>query len=508
MKNKKIIIIIVIVFLFIISISFSIFNIGNDKILNNISIEGIDISGKTQQEALDEITEVYNKRKEQGLILEHNDFNTQISYDQINVTEKIGKAVDEAYLVGRSGNIITNNYTIMFRFLFHKNYEIGIEYNKEELKDEIDDIETKLPDVEKEYSYYIEGDNLIINKGEKGVKIKKEELQETIEKELGNIKSESNKIDIPVYEEEPKPIDVEKIENEIKKEPVDAYISENPKEVHAEKNGIEFAVSIEEAKEIIKEEKEEYIIPLKIIQPSITVANLGEDAFANRLSTYTTNYDASNVNRNNNLNLAAEKLNGTIVNPGEEFSYNKTIGQRTIAAGFKEAHAYAGGKVVLDVGGGICQLSSTLYNAVLLINAEVTERHNHYFKTAYVPAGQDATVSWGSADFRFKNNRKYPIKIIAVAEDGVVRVDLMGIKQEDDCTVLIESKTVDIIKKDTEYRENNNLEKGESVVIQDGEDGYISETYKTLMKNGIIISKELVSKDSYNSLTQIIERNT
>ena len=110
MKNKKIIIIIVIVFLFIISISFSIFNIGNDKILNNISIEGIDISGKTQQEALDEITEVYNKRKEQGLILEHNDFNTQISYDQINVTEKIGKAVDEAYLVGRSGNIITNNY--------------------------------------------------------------------------------------------------------------------------------------------------------------------------------------------------------------------------------------------------------------------------------------------------------------------------------------------------------------------------------------------------------------
>ena len=508
MKNKKVAIIITIAFVFIISIIFSITNIGNNKIMKNISIDGIDVSGKTQSEALDEMNRIFDDKKQKGIVLQHNDFNTQITYEQINVTEKIAQAVDKAYSIGRSGNIINNNYSILLRFLLHKDIKMEVNVDEEELNKVINDVETKLPDVTTNYSYYIEDENLIISKGKDGVKIEKENLSKDIKKVVNDFKDENNIIDIPVFEQKAEAINIEKIESEIKKDPVDAYISENPKEVHAEKSGVEFAISIDEAKELIKEEKEEYSIPLKIIQPSITVANLGEDAFANRLSTYKTNYDASNVNRNNNLNLAAEKLNGTIVNPGEEFSYNKTIGQRTIAAGFKEANAYAGGKVVLDVGGGICQLSSTLYNAALLINAEITERHNHYFKTAYVPAGQDATVSWGTADFRFKNNRKYPIKIVAVAKDGVVRVDLMGIKQDDDYTVLVESKIVNIINMPIEYKENNNLEKGESVVVQAGEDGYISETYKTLTKNGIIISKELISKDSYNALAKIIERNT
>lgn len=230
--------------------------------------------------------------------------------------------------------------------------------------------------------------------------------------------------------------------------------------------------------------------------PSITVASLGEDAFANKLASFTTNYDASNVNRNNNLVLAAEKLNGTIVNPGEVFSYNKTIGQRTIAAGFKEAKAYANGDVVLDVGGGICQLSSTLYNAALYTNLDITERHSHYFETSYVDAGRDATVSWGSVDFKFKNNRKYPIKIEAKAGEGVVTVNIYGIKQEDDYTVLIESKVTSIIPRPEEYKTSGNP--------RNGEDGCTSETYKTLLKNGVVVSKTLISKDTYNALSKII----
>ena len=274
-------------------------------------------------------------------------------------------------------------------------------------------------------------------------------------------------------------------------------MSENPLEIHAEQSGIDLAISVDEIKDMLKEEKDEYIVPLKITEPTVTVASFGDKAFTDKLSTFSTNYDASNINRNNNLVLASEKLDGVIVNPGEEFSYNKTIGERTISAGFKEAKAYANGDVVLDVGGGICQLSSTLYNAVLLSNLDVIERHSHYFKTAYVSAGRDATVSWGTVDFKFKNTRKYPIKIQASAGDGVVNVSLFGIKQEDDLTVVIDSKETSVIERKVET-----VNSGEAT--REGEDGCTSETYKTLLKNGIIVSKTLVSRDTYNALSKKI----
>ena len=246
---------------------------------------------------------------------------------------------------------------------------------------------------------------------------------------------------------------------------------------------------------------------MKITEPTVTVASLGEKAFIDKLSRFTTNYDASNKNRDNNLKIASEKLDGTIVSPGETFSYNKTIGARTISAGFKEANAYSGGEVVLDVGGGICQLSSTLYNAVLLANLKITERHNHSLTTSYVQAGRDATVAWGSLDFKFENDRNFPIKIEATSRDGVVNVSIYGIKEDGDYTVLIDTKTLNVTEKKTVYKQDNTLAEGEEIVERKGSDGITSETYKTLLKNGVIISKETISKDTYSPLSQIIRRN-
>ena len=123
--------------------------------------------------------------------------------------------------------------------------------------------------------------------------------------------------------------------------------------------------------------------------------------------------------------------------PGEEFSYNQSVGRRTTSAGFREAGAYSGGKVVNSVGGGICQVSSTLYNVVLRANLEVTDRSNHMFAVGYVPIGTDATVSWGAPDFKFKNNRTYPIKIVASTSKRNVYIKIMGLKEENDYEVQI-----------------------------------------------------------------------
>ena len=525
---KVIVVICIVVAIFVFSIIFSLFNGGYDKIHKNVYIQNVSVSGMSQEEAKEKLSKIYETKKLNKIILKHNDFEMPISYDQLGVTRNFNDAVDMAYGIGRKGNIFTNNYRLLFSGFLRKNINLDINIDDVSINNVINDVQSKLPDVTLQSSYYIDGSNLVIKKGTDGVEINRDELKSAIIKNINDFNSADCEIEIPVIEKKADDIDIKKIADEIKKEPKDAYISKNPLEVHVEQDGVELACSIEEAQKIIDEkndgddennsnsengnnkngnnenseenqDKGEYIIPLKITHPSVTVESLGNDAFANRLATYTTNYDASNVNRNNNLVLASEKLNGTIVKPGEEFSYNKTIGERTIASGFKEAKAYAGGKVVLDVGGGICQLSSTLYNAALLTNLDITERHNHYFLTSYVPAGRDATVSWGSVDFKFKNNRKYPIKIESKVEDGVATVSIYGIKQDDDNTVLIDSKVTSIIPKKVEY-----FKKSSGVSERSGEDGATSETYKTLLKNGVIVSKTLISTDTYNALSQII----
>ena len=192
--------------------------------------------------------------------------------------------------------------------------------------------------------------------------------------------------------------------------------------------------------------------------------------------------------------------------PGEEFSYNKTLGQRTAAAGYKPAGAYVGGKVVNEYGGGICQTSSTLYNTVLLANLEVTSRTNHCYVSSYVPISRDATVSWGTLDFKFKNNRKNPIKIRASASNGVVKVDILGIKQDDDYEVVLDSKVVSSIKFSTKYEENSALEEGKEKIIQNGVNGSIGEAYKILKKNGKVVSRTLISRDTYSAKPQIIQK--
>ncbi len=122
------------------------------------------------------------------------------------------------------------------------------------------------------------------------------------------------------------------------------------------------------------------------------------------LGSFTTKYDGTNTARTTNLKLAASKINETILSPGEEFSYNAIVGERTIAAGYKEAKVYSNGQVVDGLGGGICQISTTLFNAALYANLEITEIHNHQFVPSYVGAGRDATVVYGSKDFKFKNS--------------------------------------------------------------------------------------------------------
>lgn len=510
-KNKKLIImsiIVIVVVCFIFSIIFAIITSFNEDIIKGVSVSGIDVSGYSKEEIKNKFDGLVEENKTKSIILKYQDVEKTITPEEIELTCDVESIASEAYLIGRNSNIFVNNFEIVQSFFTKRNIDMKYTINEEKLQEIIKEFNETLPDGVKEYEYCIEDDELIITKGTEGIAVIESETENKIKKAIVDFSTKNNVIEVPVENVKPSEIDLEKIYTEIYKEPQDAYITQDPVTVHPNINGIDFAITMDEAKELLKEDKEEYIIPLKITIAEKTLSDLGAEAFPNELGSYSTKFNISNSNRTNNIKLATNKINGTIILPGETFSYNQTVGKRTIQAGFKEAGAYAGGQVVQEVGGGICQVSSTLYNAVLYANLDIVERSNHHFETSYVAASRDATVSWGTLDFKFKNNRKYPIKVVATCKNGVVSVGIYGIKEDVEYEVVIQSKKLSTVYRETKYENDNSIESGKEVVVQNGHEGCISEAYKIVRLNGETISSTLLSRDKYYALDRIIKIGT
>ena len=205
--------------------------------------------------------------------------------------------------------------------------------------------------------------------------------------------------------------------------PVNAGYDTETKEITEGKPGVEFDVAEAQRLWDAAAVGDTVRIPVTLTEPELeSVAGL----FGDKLATKTTSLSGSSYNRINNVKLAAQHIDGVILEPGDSFSYNQTVGQRTKANGFLEAGAYANGQVVQEVGGGICQVSSTLYYCTLISNLKITARTNHYFTVGYIEPGMDATVSWGAPDFQFKNNRTFPIKLRAYVSNGSLTVEIWG----------------------------------------------------------------------------------
>lgn len=491
----------------IFSTIFALTNRNSNKIVSGISIKGIDVSGLTYNEAYEKVAKVYSEKVKQNITLKHNEYETSLTPEQIEAEFKVQEAIDTAYNYGRSGKVLKDNYSIVYAGVSKIDINPAFNYNEKVLSDFIDSTQNNLPDAVKQSDYYIDGDKLIINKGEQGQEIKKEELRNSIIKSIVEVSDETQQIQIPTQEKKPDTINLEKIYTEIKKEPQDAYYTKDPFEVHPHVDGVDFAVSIEEAKNLLNTEEAQVTIPLKITSPNVTTNQIGTEAFPNLLASYSTTFSTKATNRTTNIRLASNKINGVVLMPGQQFSYNKVVGKRTAAAGFKSAPAYSGGKVVNDIGGGICQVSSTLYNTALRANLEIIKRSNHRFATGYVPLSTDATVSWGGPEFIFKNSRKYPIKIVSKVNGGKITVDIYGCKEETEYEVVIKSETLQTIPMQTEYRTNTSLPQGTTKTVQKGHGGYKSRAYRILKLNGKVVSKQLLSTDTYAQLPTIIEKN-
>ena len=512
-NNKKKIIIssIIIGLLILIALIFStVFALANNgnNIIDGVNINDTDVSNLSVEELRNNLNAKYSELLTQNITLKCGEFETVITLEQIDAKIDIEEAVLKAYNQGREGNIFQNNYKILWAKMNPINIDFSVEFNEEKLKNIVDNISYSLPGTVVQSSYSIDGNNLIITKGTKGVVVEEETFKNGLI-ELVKVEMKNNKVDfmnIPTKEIEPNPINLEQIHQEIYKEPKDAYVQKDPFQLFVHVDGVDF--NVEEAKQKLEENLEQYTIPLIITHPNITTDKLGEEAFPNVLGEFSTNYGAGASNRGINIGIAAKTINGKVLMPGEVFSYNSVIGDTTPAKGYKLGGSYLNGELVQSYGGGICQVSSTLYNAVLYANLDIVLRYNHSSAVGYVPASRDATVSYGGKDFKFKNSRKYPVKIKAVANNGVLKIQICGIKEETEYDVVIESRVTQYIPNTTKYVENSSLKKGEQVVKTAGSRGFKSVAYKVLKLNGNVISRTLLSNDTYNPMQKVVEVGT
>ena len=467
------------IFIFLIIIIFAIFTIYNfkcnSKISKGIYINEIDVSGLSQNEATQKIEKYYKDKMSNNIQLVCNDYVTYITPDDIELTYDIESAVNYAYQYGKSKNIFEDNYKVFSAMISGINIVPTFSINEEKLKSKLNSISSELPNAIKQSSYSIENNKLIINKGSEGVVVNKLQTINSIKQSLANINNISDPINLYTQNKFPKTINFDTIHKKVYKEAKDATYSLDPYAIYPSENGLDFDFSIEEAQNLLQTSKEDTIeLPLKTLTPNITTNMLGLEAFPDLLSEFTTYYSTYERNRSTNIQLSTGSINGLVLMPGDIFSYNGVVGERTSAGGYKPAGVYENGKVVQGIGGGICQTSTTLFNAALFANLEIVEHANHMFIPSYSSAGRDATVSYGSLDFKFKNTRNHAIKIVCYAQNGVVNFKLYGFKEP------------------TEYNVNvyAHVTSRTSTHIK-------SSTYRTLSLNGQVVKTENIANSTY-----------
>lgn len=290
-KSHKRKVAIITILLFVIAISlvstiFSVIYMGKDIIAPNIYLGSISIGGLTKEEAKEKIAKRYEEKSNKEIKAVLKDYEQIIKPEMVEFNADINKLVDLAYMEGRNGNIIENNYTIISRYFNKKNLEISYNINEELMQKLLEEIAGKIPEKVKEPSYNVDGTKLFVYPGMKGNEVNKLSLREkivSIMKDIDKISDEDLKITIPIDIKQPNNIDIEKIHNEIYEKPENATYNEQTKELKLDKDGLDFAISMDEAKKILKEKKEEYIIPLRKVKAEITYDKLGKDIFPDLL---------------------------------------------------------------------------------------------------------------------------------------------------------------------------------------------------------------------------------
>ncbi|MGE4276359.1 MAG: VanW family protein [Lawsonibacter sp.] len=483
-----------------------------DAILPNVSIAGLNVSGSTAAQAEQTIGQEFDSEKQADLDkaveLRCEDYVGYLGGEYFQVDAVA--CAQAAMSVGRENFFAAGAQYISHLLGSSQDLSIyQVVLSKEgqaELDRQLQTVDGAIGTLEDENDYVADtGEGtLTMTKGRTHRAVDREAAAAaTVEAFSKLLDGESGIVQLKTVEQPPKNPEFDAIHSQLYAEVQDAHMDPETYEITEAVLGVDFDVAAAQAAFDAAQEGETFTIPLKLTQPKETKESLEAKLFRDLLG-QGTSVVGGTANRKNNVKLSAAACDGVVLLPGEEFSYNGTTGSRSPDKGYLPAPIYLGGKSEDDVGGGICQTSSTIYYAVLHTTLEVVERHDHKFAVGYVPDGMDATVFYGSLDFRFKNNTEYPVKLVTECYDKAgkryLTVELYGTNVDGRYGVP-ERTQFDWVTPTKQYVADDTVPQG-TLVLDEKQNAYTgrkAHTYRYIYeKDGTLVEKQDMGESKYD----------
>lgn len=494
---------------------------SSPAILKGVSVGGVSVGGMTQEQAKSALEDSLDQVKDLTVPLEYGTWSGSIPGTALSLNAE--DCARQAWETGRSNFILQGGAYLGSLLGMDQEVDLSLDWSEDgqkQLNALLDEADQLAGGGITQAAYVIDGDQLKITKGVTGVAIDREKseeqvkqaLKDELEEKLRGETVQPETVTLTAHEESPQEPDFQAMYEELHTEPVDATVDPQTYQATDSVVGVDF--DVEQAKTAYESaaEGETVSIPLTLTQPKETKESLQAKLFRDLLGSGTTNVSGSS-NRKHNVKLSAEACNGVVLMPGEVFSYNNTTGSRSASKGYLSAPVYSGGASVDEVGGGICQTSSTIYYAVLHTTLEVVERKAHMYNTGYVDEGMDATVYYGLTDFRFKNNTNYPVKIVTRSYDQggkrKLTVEIYG-TNETGYYAVPKSTTYDWVSPTTQYKADSSIPRGTTKVDskQNPYTGVSASTYRYIYdKNGNLVEKQQMTSSTYKMRPKTILYN-
>ncbi len=496
--NKKRISLVVIVLFALLATLFAscIKTLTYKNVYDGVYVDHAHVGGMSEDELRTKISEVSDFSRVYDITITVDDVSETISTLALSPSPDTDKMVETVMEYGRTKKGLARFGEIRALKKNKPSVPLMITFDEFALQRVLDKIASELNITATDNKLEIGTDSLTITRGVKGRGIVYEDVKKAVADCLLHNK---NTVSLGLKEIEPEEITVDFIKRYTSEKPVDAtYTISNHRLVLTESRpGITFNEKI--VKQLLKENANNavFTIPVTVKEPSETEDSIRSSLFGDELGTFKSDFSDSSADRAYNIKLACDKIDGYVLAPGEEFSYNEVVGPRTAERGFRMANVYVGNTVQPGIGGGICQVSSTMFNAVVYADLEITSRRNHTLPVSYVPMGRDATVSYGSVDFKFKNTYDKPIEIRAICEGRKNIVTIYGIDENPERRIEIQTVKTGTFPPKVVQKEDDTLPEGEIKVESKGTNGSSYVAYKVVYENGVKVSSDVLCKSTY-----------
>ena len=475
--------------------------------LPGTTVAGVDIGGLSFPQAQEKLEQEFSRRAQSLSLTVAGD--SQAYPIPIGAVEAdVLQAVTDADSWPRAHGFFAQGAYFLKSLIVGHDVEVSVGFTatgEAQVDDILAGIESELGGVVQETTWSVEGDELVFHLGKPGRAFDLSTVKSGI---LAHFSSgDTTPLELTAETTDPAAVDLEQVHSEVCTEVSNASLDPETFEITPSVTGLDFEISTASAALEGAAWGSDVSVPLAVTEPTVSTESLRDLLFRDVLGSATSKVGGS-ANRKSNVALAASTFNGRILLPGEVFSYNTSTGSRTAEKGYKMAPVYKGGKSVDEIGGGICQPSSTLYLATLNSNLKIVERHHHTYAVGYVPDGMDATVYYGSLDYRFENDTDYPIKLVSESyqKGGAtyLTVTIYGTKL-DDLAVKMTNNVYNWVSYETVYQVDASVPAG---TVKEGQNGYTgrnADTYRNLYDgDGNLVSSTLETTNKYKVRERIL----